>query len=758
MELGLSSSALGRIRLERLVGGVHPQLLDVAEHVEAVALFQVVAERRHVGALAALEVVGAVSRPLVVVGEDDELCRVKLEFVLLGRLVVEGLAEALAGVALDVSSFSGPAATSRSYPITADVHALLRASSADSLPISDPATSAAEGFRPVILQCASTAGVHERGLARARTPEAAESVGSMHRTRLPGAGPCAWVSRRLRLLVGGHRRALRRRHRRLGLRGLGDRVPARRGRQVGLRPRARPAYPPGSFTRSPRELARASGTRATACTGMYNYWSFRGIDALVSSGLGGGSLIYANVFLRKDEQWFVQEDLRDGGYEHWPVTRADLDPHYDRVEAMIGLQRYPLDHEPYSKTAKTIAFAAAAEARAWSGSSPSSRSPSPTRARRRSPASAIEEELANLHGRTRYTCQLCGECDVGCNYGAKNTLDYNYLPRRRPHGAELRTLCDVRRFEPRDGGGYAVHYVEHDVADEAASRAPGPSVRPRAESPATTSCSAPARSARPTCCCKPRRLPAAEPRLGTPLLRQRRPAHARASSSERGRSSRGSRPGHHEREHVPDALDGGEGRGFYLQDAGYPELALDPAVLAAPKSLWAWRRGAAVLVKNWLRAARQPTSAATSPSSSAVARLAGRLPAAAGDGPRHPRRADVPDATALDLDWEAQARATTSPACGPTSRAVRPRAGAKFADNPTLVPAARDHRPPARRLPDGPTTPAEGVVDPYGNVFGYPGLHDRRRLDHARAGRAQPELHDRRPRRSLRRLDDRGRG
>ena len=64
------------------------------------ALLEVVAERRHVGALAALEVVGAVARALVVVGEDDELGRVEVEFVLLGRVVVEGLAEALADIAL----------------------------------------------------------------------------------------------------------------------------------------------------------------------------------------------------------------------------------------------------------------------------------------------------------------------------------------------------------------------------------------------------------------------------------------------------------------------------------------------------------------------------------------------------------------------------------------------------------------------------------------------------------------------------------
>ena len=47
--------------------------------------------------------------------------------------------------------------------------------------------------------------------------------------------------------------------------------------------------------------------------GLYDLWSFRGIEALVSSGLGGGSLIYANVLLRKDERWFVTRTSRAGG-------------------------------------------------------------------------------------------------------------------------------------------------------------------------------------------------------------------------------------------------------------------------------------------------------------------------------------------------------------------------------------------------------------------------------------------------------------
>ena len=245
--------------------------------------------------------------------------------------------------------------------------------------------------------------------------------------------------------------------------GFGGSVTAYRlaeaGKRVLVLERGRP-YPPGSFTRSPYRARESFWDPPSGLTGMYHYWSFRGIDALVSAGLGGGSLIYANVFIRKDENWFVQEDLADGGYEYWPVNRADLDPHYDRVEQMIGLQRFPIDHEPYASTPKTNAFKEAAEANGLEWFLPKLAVTFANEGRPPVPGEAIVEEIPNLHGRTRTTCQMVGECDVGCNYGAKNTLDYNYLTHAKHHGAELRTLADVRRFEPREGGGYEVRYAD----------------------------------------------------------------------------------------------------------------------------------------------------------------------------------------------------------------------------------------------------------------------------------------------------------
>ena len=67
----------------------------------------------------------------------------------------------------------------------------------------------------------------------------------------------------------------------------------------------------------------------------------------------------------------------------------------------------------------------------------------------------------NLHGRERRTCRLCGECDVGCNEGAKNTLDFNYLSAAVRQGAQVRTCCEAVGVAPDGAGGYAVRYLQH---------------------------------------------------------------------------------------------------------------------------------------------------------------------------------------------------------------------------------------------------------------------------------------------------------
>jgi cholesterol oxidase len=232
-------------------------------------------------------------------------------------------------------------------------------------------------------------------------------------------------------------------------------------------------YPPGSFARTPREMRRNFWDPGAGLHGLFEMWSFSRVRALVSSGLGGGSLIYANVMLRKPPETFAGGPP-DGDLP-WPVSPDELAPEYDAAAAV--LRPTPLPDEYFAPAreqggvAKTQQFFAAALA----GGLQPQRAPiavtfraSNGEASDSAPAvPGVPFGADNLHGRPRHTCTLVGECDLGCNEGAKNSLDYSYLSRFVKEGGErarIFTCCEATGIEPHDGGGYRVRFVEHRAA------------------------------------------------------------------------------------------------------------------------------------------------------------------------------------------------------------------------------------------------------------------------------------------------------
>jgi cholesterol oxidase len=229
--------------------------------------------------------------------------------------------------------------------------------------------------------------------------------------------------------------------------GFGGSVTAYRlaeaGKRVRVLERGRP-YPPGGFTRSPYRARESFWDPPHGLTGMYHYWSFRGIDALVSAGLGGGSLIYANVMLRKDPATFAADGL--------PLEPGELDGHYDTVAAMQHAQPYPWE----DRTPKTRALLEAARLAGLRAERPPLAVAFGDR-----PGESFEDD--NLHGAPRETCRLCGACDVGCQYGAKHTVDFTYLSAAVHAGARIRTCCEAHALD-RDDGAWRVRYRQHVAA------------------------------------------------------------------------------------------------------------------------------------------------------------------------------------------------------------------------------------------------------------------------------------------------------
>jgi cholesterol oxidase len=493
---------------------------------------------------------------------------------------------------------------------------------------------------------------------------------------------------------------------------------AQAGKSVCVLERGKP-YPPGSFPRGPRELGKAFWDPSKGLYGMFNLWSFTGIGALVSSGLGGGSLIYANVLLRKPEKWFVKEDLAQGGYEHWPVTREELDPHYDTAEIMLGGQEYPFE----AITPKTRALRGVGEALGREFILPKLAVTFANPGEEPAIGVPLREERPNLHGVPRYTCRLVGECDIGCNLGAKNTLDLTYLSEAKRHGAEIWTRREVRSLAPREGGGYTVRYVEHDAADEGREiDTSDPRVRPVRELTCDRLVVAAGTLGSTFLLLRSRdALPGLSPRLGTRFGGNGDLLTFAVGAKRRLDAHRG--PVITSALHVPDELDGGEGRGFYVEDAGYPEfVSWLVQATQGPGAFWRFRETAARLVLGLLR--REPEVDL----SAEVSELLSETRVSTGSLPLLGMGRDIPDGNMeltakgrLQVDWRKGKSGPFFDRLGDFGKEIADALGAKFERNPTWYLGRLLTVHPLGGCPMG-RSPEEGVVDSHGEVFGYPGF------------------------------------
>jgi cholesterol oxidase len=236
-------------------------------------------------------------------------------------------------------------------------------------------------------------------------------------------------------------------------------------------------YPMGSFPRKPRDFAhnfwaipeekfrrprhiKRLINRGEESHGIFDVRNYKHMDVLIGAGLGGGSLIYANVFMIPPDEVFD---------ERWPNSckRNKLLPYYAVAKEVLGSRPIPVNDEPRRQIIRQQLFAEVAK-----------------KNRKNSELVdinvffgndfekplAIGEQDRNRYGALQTSCVYCAECDIGCNYHAKNTLDLNYLfVAEHRYGAVIRTEHLVLKIVPvnaergdeptADGThGYRVYY------------------------------------------------------------------------------------------------------------------------------------------------------------------------------------------------------------------------------------------------------------------------------------------------------------
>jgi cholesterol oxidase len=167
------------------------------------------------------------------------------------------------------------------------------------------------------------------------------------------------------------------------------------------------------------------------------------------AGVGGGSLIYANVCVDAPDRVF------ESG---WPsqITADEMRRYYCKVTKVLEPQEIPAGQiNPRMAVLRRAAHEMGVDSRY-----------------RPLPLAVTFDETAPDRGGEPWvnpsvyapgTCVHCGNCVIGCEHGAKKTLDQNYLAEAKEHGAEIRPLSMVTHIEEGPGGAWRVHYLDVDA-------------------------------------------------------------------------------------------------------------------------------------------------------------------------------------------------------------------------------------------------------------------------------------------------------
>ncbi len=204
-------------------------------------------------------------------------------------------------------------------------------------------------------------------------------------------------------------------------------------------------FRPGDFAKTNWNVWKYLWMPRLGLHGIQQITLLRDVLVFHGAGVGGGSLVYANTLLAPPDPVF--RDPRWPSDEDWARTLA---PHYETARYMLGV----------TEAAKTfVADDILREAVQEETGRGDTFTKHTVGVYFGEPNETVADPYFGGEGPARTGCTFCGECMTGCKPGAKNTLDKNYLWLAEKRGCVVLPETKVTDIRPLPGGGYEVHTV-----------------------------------------------------------------------------------------------------------------------------------------------------------------------------------------------------------------------------------------------------------------------------------------------------------
>jgi cholesterol oxidase len=203
---------------------------------------------------------------------------------------------------------------------------------------------------------------------------------------------------------------------------------------------------PDDFPRSNWNLKRWLWLPSLGFRGLFKMTFLRHVTALSGVGVGGGSLVYANTLPIPKDDFFAAPS-----WARLADWKGELAPHYPTVRRMLGAAENP-HTTPADEMIREIGRDL--------GRPASDFRRSPVAVWFGEPGVTVPDPYFGGEGPERTGCNQCGGCMIGCRYGAKNTLDKNYLWLAERRGLTIEADTEATWVREAAGGGYQVDALQ----------------------------------------------------------------------------------------------------------------------------------------------------------------------------------------------------------------------------------------------------------------------------------------------------------